>query len=189
MQIKENNFQGLRRLLTQFPKCCIAWGCQNILSKKISPAPFGLYPSEQGFCFCQQQPEVHKRKTILVKCQKRSDQKQLVHPNKCLPSVFGFLFGTCMCRMWRFAGYLDAIISASWHRWAIILSSKDTYLKNLEIPKSISDQFTLVIQMPLSLSFFLLFEKKNDKARFSSILGLCCASGQGIVLFLRFPWL
>lgn len=63
---------------------------KHSVKKKISPAPFGLYPSEQGFCFCQQQPEVHKRKTILVKCQKRSDQKQLVHPNKCLPLYLGF---------------------------------------------------------------------------------------------------
>lgn len=80
-------------------------------------------------------------------------------------SVFGFLFGNCMSRMWKFAGYLYAVLNTGHfcqlaQRWAIILSSNGTCLKNLEILKSISDQFTLVIQMPFSLSFFLLFVKQ-----------------------------
>lgn len=67
---------------------------KHSVKKKISPATFGLYPSAQGFCFCQQQPEVPKRKTILIKCQKRSDQKQLVHPDKYLLLYLGFFLVT-----------------------------------------------------------------------------------------------
>lgn len=71
---------------------CVGLSKHSVKKKKNLPcSPWPISISAR-ILLLQQQPEVHKGKEILVKCQKRSDQKQLVHPDKCLPLYLGLFW-------------------------------------------------------------------------------------------------